>query len=126
MPTYEYACRECGERLEAVQSFTDDALTVCGSCGGTLRKVFSAAGIIFRGSGYYVNDTRGKGGKNPDAAPAEVSSSGGDSASSSTDGASKDSSSTSSDSASSSTKSSKPDKPSTSGGSGSSSEAKSA
>ena len=58
MPTYEYACRDCGEHVEVVQSFRDDALTVCGLCGGRLRKVFSAAGIVFKGSGYYVNDSR--------------------------------------------------------------------
>ena len=58
MPTYEYACRDCGHHLEAVQSFSDDALTVCPACGGQLRKKFSAAGIIFKGSGYYVTDSR--------------------------------------------------------------------
>src|SRR5688500_630826 len=58
MPTYEYACRDCGEHLEVVQSFKDAPLTECGRCGGTLRKVFSAAGIIFKGSGYYVTDSR--------------------------------------------------------------------
>lgn len=58
MPTYEYACRDCGEHLEVVQSFRDAALTTCGRCSGELRKVFSAAGIIFKGSGYYVTDTR--------------------------------------------------------------------
>lgn len=58
MPTYEYACRECGQHLEVVQSFTDDPLETCQRCGGPLRKVFSAAGIIFKGSGYYVTDTR--------------------------------------------------------------------
>ena len=60
MPTYEYACKECGEHLELVQSFKDAALTECGRCGGELRKVFSAAGIIFKGSGYYVTDSRSK------------------------------------------------------------------
>ena len=58
MPTYEYACRSCGEHLEVVQGFKDAALTECGRCGGELRKVFSAAGIIFKGSGYYVTDSR--------------------------------------------------------------------
>lgn len=58
MPTYEYACKDCGEHLEVVQSFKDAPLTECGRCGGTLRKVFSAAGIIFKGSGYYVTDSR--------------------------------------------------------------------
>ena len=58
MPTYEYACRECDHGLEVVQSFTDDPLRVCPQCGGDLRKVYSAAGIIFKGSGYYVTDSR--------------------------------------------------------------------
>ncbi len=56
MPTYEYLCRACGERLEIVQSFADAALTTCASCGGELRKVFSAAGLIFKGSGWHVKD----------------------------------------------------------------------
>ncbi len=56
MPTYEYACKDCGEHLEVVQSFKDDALTECPSCSGNLRKVFSAAGIIFKGSGWHVKD----------------------------------------------------------------------
>jgi putative FmdB family regulatory protein len=56
MPTYEYLCRSCGERLEVVQSFADTALTTCGACGGELRKVFSAAGLIFKGSGWHVKD----------------------------------------------------------------------
>jgi putative FmdB family regulatory protein len=56
MPTYEYLCRSCGERLEVVQSFSDAALTTCGACGGELRKVFSAAGLIFKGSGWHVKD----------------------------------------------------------------------
>ena len=60
MPTYEYACRGCGEHVEVVQSFRDDPLTTCGVCGGQLRKVFSAAGIVFKGSGYYVTDSRKK------------------------------------------------------------------
>jgi len=58
MPTYEYACRDCGEHVEVVQSFRDVTLTVCGLCSGRLRKVFSAAGIVFKGSGYYVTDSR--------------------------------------------------------------------
>ncbi|MFO7779014.1 MAG: FmdB family zinc ribbon protein [Nitriliruptoraceae bacterium] len=56
MPTYEYACRACGEHLEVVQSFRDDALSECPACQGQLRKVFSAAGIIFKGSGWHVKD----------------------------------------------------------------------
>lgn len=62
MPTYEYACQDCGEHLEVVQSFKEEPLSTCGACGGRLRKVFSAAGIIFKGSGYYVTDSRKKSG----------------------------------------------------------------
>jgi putative FmdB family regulatory protein len=59
VPTYQYACTACEERLDVVQKFSDDALTVCLECGGRLRKVFSAAGIIFKGSGFYRTDSRG-------------------------------------------------------------------
>jgi putative FmdB family regulatory protein len=58
MPTYEYACKACGEHLEVAQSFKDDALTKCPSCGGELRKVFGSIGIVFKGSGFYKNDSR--------------------------------------------------------------------
>ena len=58
MPTYEYACTDCGDKSEVVQRFTDDPLTVCTECGGKLRKVFSAVGIVFKGSGFYRNDSR--------------------------------------------------------------------
>ena len=60
MPTYEYACKECGEHLEVVQKFTDDPLTTCPSCTGPLRKVFGSVGISFKGSGFYKTDSRGK------------------------------------------------------------------
>jgi putative FmdB family regulatory protein len=58
MPKYEYACKSCGERLEVVQSFTDDPLTECPTCGGVLRKVFSAPAISFKGKGFYRTDNR--------------------------------------------------------------------
>jgi putative FmdB family regulatory protein len=58
MPTYEYRCRDCGEPLEVVQSFTDGPLTMCPACGGELRKVFQAVGIAFKGSGFYKTDSR--------------------------------------------------------------------
>ena len=62
MPTYQYACTACGDELEAVQSFTDTALSECPVCGGQLRKVYSAIGVVFKGSGFYKNDSRsGKG-----------------------------------------------------------------
>jgi putative FmdB family regulatory protein len=58
VPTYQYACTECGEQLEKVQKFSDDPLTVCPSCTGRLRKVFSPVGIVFKGSGFYRTDSR--------------------------------------------------------------------
>ena len=58
MPTYEYACKSCGEHLEVVQSFEDEPLTTCSACGGQLRKVFGAIGIAFKGSGFYRTDSR--------------------------------------------------------------------
>ena len=60
MPTYQYSCTDCGHFFEAVQSFSDDSLTVCPECDGKLRKVFNAVGVVFKGSGFYRNDSRGK------------------------------------------------------------------
>lgn len=76
MPTYQYQCTECGEGLEAVQKFTDDALTECPNCNGRLKKVFSAVGIVFKGSGFYRNDSRGASSSStPASKPASSSSS---------------------------------------------------
>ncbi|MEU2059789.1 FmdB family zinc ribbon protein [Streptomyces sp. NPDC013455] len=100
MPTYQYQCTECGEGLEAVQKFTDDALTECPGCQGRLKKVFSAVGIVFKGSGFYRNDSRGS---TSSSSPASKSSG---SSSDSKTSSSTSSSSTSSSSASSSTSSS--------------------
>lgn len=58
MPKYQYQCKDCGEALEVQQSFSDDALTVCPACEGELRKVFNAVGVVFKGSGFYRNDSR--------------------------------------------------------------------
>jgi putative FmdB family regulatory protein len=58
VPTYQYACTECGHAFEQFQSFTDDALTVCPVCEGRLRKVFNAVGVVFKGSGFYRTDSR--------------------------------------------------------------------
>ncbi|HMD47263.1 MAG TPA: FmdB family zinc ribbon protein [Acidimicrobiales bacterium] len=58
MPTYEYACTECGHHLEVAQSFTDEPLTTCPNCGAPLRKVFGSIGIVLKGSGFYKNDSR--------------------------------------------------------------------
>jgi putative FmdB family regulatory protein len=58
VPTYQYACTECGHAFEQVQSFSDDALTECPECRGRLRKVFNAVGVVFKGSGFYRTDSR--------------------------------------------------------------------
>lgn len=81
MPTYQYQCTECGEGLEAVQKFTDDALTVCPNCDGRLKKVFSAVGIVFKGSGFYRNDSRGSSSSSTPASSASKTSGSGSSSS---------------------------------------------
>lgn len=58
MPTYEYLCQDCEQPLEVFQSFSDDALTECPSCGGALKKVFGSVGVVFKGSGFYRTDSR--------------------------------------------------------------------
>lgn len=58
MPTYQYLCTACGHAFEQVQSFSDDALTVCPACEGKLRKVFNSVGVVFKGSGFYKTDSR--------------------------------------------------------------------
>jgi putative FmdB family regulatory protein len=58
VPTYSYACTECSNRFDAVQSFTDDALTECPQCSGRLRKLFGSVGVVFKGSGFYRTDSR--------------------------------------------------------------------
>ncbi|MER5477030.1 FmdB family zinc ribbon protein [Streptomyces sp. NPDC002734] len=83
MPTYQYQCTACGEGLEAVQKFTDDALTECPNCQGRLKKVFSAVGIVFKGSGFYRNDSRGSSSSSSPAAKSGSSSSGSSSSASS-------------------------------------------
>jgi putative FmdB family regulatory protein len=62
MPTYAYACKDCGHRFDAVQSFADAALTECPECGGTLRKQFGSVGVTFNGSGFYRTDSRASSG----------------------------------------------------------------
>ncbi|WP_457459736.1 FmdB family zinc ribbon protein [Streptomyces sp. TE5632] len=98
MPTYQYQCTECGEGLEAVQKFTDDALTECPNCQGRLKKVFSAVGIVFKGSGFYRNDSRGSSSSSTPAASKSSDSS----TSSSSDSSASSTSSTSSASSTSS------------------------
>ena len=58
MPTYSYACTECDNRFDAVQAFTEDALTTCPQCSGRLRKLFNSVGVVFKGSGFYRTDSR--------------------------------------------------------------------
>ena len=111
MPTYQYACTSCGEQLEVVQKFSDEPLTVCPTCSGRLRKVFSAVGVVFKGSGFYKTDSR--------AGSAKKSGESGDSAKSTDKGSDKSSSSSSSGDKSSTT--SKDSGATSSGTSGSSS-----
>ncbi|MFQ6392371.1 FmdB family zinc ribbon protein [Nocardia sp. KC 131] len=59
MPTYSYACTQCDNRFDIVQSFSDDTLSVCPECSGKLRKLFNSVGIVFKGSGFYRTDSRG-------------------------------------------------------------------
>ena len=102
MPTYSYACTECGNRFDAAQAFSDAALTTCPQCSGRLRKLFGNVGVVFKGSGFYRTDSR---------EPAKSSSNGSSSSSEST---SSSSSSSSSSEKSSSTSSSGSSSPSTS------------
>jgi putative FmdB family regulatory protein len=74
VPTYQYACTACGHELEAVQSFSDAALTECPECGGALRKVFSAVGVVFKGSGFYKTDSRSGDGKSKSSTSSETKS----------------------------------------------------
>ena len=68
MPTYSYACTECGNRFDIVQGFADDALTTCEKCSGRLRKHFNSVGIVFKGSGFYRTDSRQDGQKSKTSA----------------------------------------------------------
>ncbi|MBI9106024.1 MAG: hypothetical protein JEZ04_04715 [Spirochaetales bacterium] len=61
MPTYEYECKECGHRFEAFQNMSDDPLTECESCSSEVKRlIFGGTGVIFKGSGFYVTDNKGK------------------------------------------------------------------
>lgn len=73
MPTYAYACKDCAHEFDAVQSFTDAALTDCPACGGRLRKQYGSIGVTFSGSGFYRTDSRGGSGGGADAAPSSTS-----------------------------------------------------
>jgi putative FmdB family regulatory protein len=98
MPTYEYRCRDCGQSLEAVQAFTDDALTVCPNCSGSLRKVFGNIGVTFKGTGFYKNDHGARAKTNGSSGESKSDSSSGDTKSDSSKSDSSKSESTKSDS----------------------------
>ena len=110
MPTYSYACTECDNRFDIVQSFSDDSLTVCPQCSGKLRKLFNSVGIVFKGSGFYRTDSRGgsstasegAGESKSDSAPAKTDSAPAKAASSSDSSSSSSTKSTSSTAAASS------------------------
>ena len=119
MPTYAYACTECDHRFEVVQSFDDDALTVCPECEGRLRKLFNAVGIVFKGGGFYRTDSRSSGSGGPEKSSSTPSGDTAGAAASGSKGSSPSSGSSSSSGSStggSSTTSPSPAAPSTSSG----------
>ncbi len=79
MPTYSYACTECDNSFDAVQSFTDDALTACPACSGRLRKLFNSVGVVFKGSGFYRTDSREPANPSPPSSSSSATSSSSDS-----------------------------------------------
>jgi putative FmdB family regulatory protein len=88
VPTYTYACTDCGHRFDTVQSFSDDALTTCPECSGKLRKVFSPVGVVFKGGGFYRTDSRSGSSSSVPASSSESKSDSGSSASSGSSGSS--------------------------------------
>ncbi|MGZ4661028.1 MULTISPECIES: FmdB family zinc ribbon protein [unclassified Pseudarthrobacter] len=72
MPTYAYACKDCGHAFDIVQSFSDSSLTSCPECQGTLRKKFNSVGVVFKGSGFYRTDSRDSKGSSVSPAPASA------------------------------------------------------
>lgn len=96
MPTYSYACTECDNRFDAVQAFTDDALTTCPECSGRLRKLFNSVGVVFKGSGFYRTDSRDSSKSSVKSESSSSSSSSPEKSSSSSDSSSSSSSSGSS------------------------------
>ena len=120
MPTYQYACKQpaCGHRFEAVQSFSDDPITVCPVCEGQVRKVFSAVGVVFKGSGFYRNDSR-EPAKSGSSSAKDGGSKDNGSAEKKTESSTSSASSSSSDSSGSGSSSGSPSKTSTTSGSSS-------
>lgn len=102
MPTYSYRCTECGNAFDIQQAFTDDSLTVCPSCGGKLRKLFSAVGVTFNGSGFYRTDSRSSVKSGSSSSSSSTSSSSGSSSGSSSSSSSSSSGGSSSGSSGSS------------------------
>jgi len=102
VPTYSYACTDCDNRFDAVQAFTDEALTTCPECSGRLRKLFNSVGVVFKGSGFYRTDSR------------EASKSSANGSAKSSESTSESSSSSSSEKSSSTEKPSSGEKPSSS------------
>ncbi|MGB6205745.1 FmdB family zinc ribbon protein [Mycobacterium sp.] len=96
MPTYSYACTDCGDRFDVVQAFTDDALSTCEKCSGRLRKLFNSVGVVFKGSGFYRTDSRESAKSSTNGSAKTGSSSGTDTSSSGEKSSSSESSSTSS------------------------------
>lgn len=94
MPTYTYACTDCGHRFDTVQSFSDDALTTCPECNGKLRKVFSPVGVVFKGGGFYRTDSRSGSSSSVPASSSDSKSDSGSSTSSTSSSKSESSSST--------------------------------
>ncbi len=88
MPTYAYACKDCGHRFDAVQSFSDASLTECPECQGSLRKLFNSVGVVFKGSGFYRTDSRSGSSSSDAASTSDGSSSGSTGGSSSSSAAS--------------------------------------
>lgn len=105
MPTYSYACTECSNRFDAVQAFSDDALTTCPECSGRLRKLFGNVGVVFKGSGFYRNDSRESAKSSSGSSSSSNGSSSGSESSPSSSEKSSSEKSSSSDSSSSSTSS---------------------
>lgn len=104
MPTYAYACTECGHQFDVVQSFSDDSLTTCPECSGALRKQYNAVGVVFKGGGFYRTDSRAPSGSSETpstSSPAGANGSTGSSGSSTESSSSTSSSTTSSSSTSS-------------------------
>jgi putative FmdB family regulatory protein len=107
VPTYSYACTECDNRFDAVRAFSEDALTTCPVCSGRLRKLFGSVGVVFKGSGFYRNDSRESAKSTSGSAPSgSAKSSESTGSSSSSDSSSSSGASSSSDSSSSSSSSS--------------------